>query len=943
MQLTGSAVMIGLGRLFVVKPNLIAGFSMQRIGPRHMPPLRDDGPDCGHTILSDGTTALLRIAGPGDADELLRFVERLSPEATRHRFFSETAPTAEVIRSLCDPSHPERSLTVIVLRRQDETLRIIASGSYHARDPQQAEVAMAVDDHLHGHGLGTILLERLALLAIRQGFTKLWAITHADNLAMREVFASSGFTMQEHVEGGDMEVELSLTPTDQSVRQSEWRERVATTASLRPLFHPRAVAVIGASRSPRSIGYRLLDALQSNHFHGRCYAINPHASNIAGVNAFPSLQALPEPVDLAVIAVPKEALLAVVDDCAATGVRALVVITAGFAEVGEEGRRLQDQLLDKVRQHGMRMVGPNCFGILNTDPAVRLNATFTSTFPLAGSIAMSSQSGALGLALLAASERLQLGLSTFVSVGNKADVSVNDLLQYWENDSATTVILLYVESFGNPRRFAQIARRVSRNKPVVVLKAGRTSSGKRAAGSHTAALAANDVAVEALFQQTGILRADTLEEMFALAAGLSEQPLPKGKRIGILTNAGGPAILCADACEAAGLEVPELSQATMTRLSPFLPASASLRNPVDLIASATPEQYEQAIVTLLASEDIDALIILYIAVTSTDVDPTAEGIVRGIAAARSEHHITKPVSIAWMVETDRDRTFSLPNETIPTFRLPELPAHVLGKIAGYVQWRDRPLGMVPDFDDLNLSAIKTLCRNALATRGNGWLTVAETRTVLTGMAIALPPGGVATSAEEAATLAAQIGFPVAVKLASHTLVHKTEIGGVHLHLTTKAEVRRAYDEIAARMAHDQTLIAMEGVLVQPMVAGGVEVMAGMVQDPSFGPLIGFGLGGIHVEILGDVRFRITPLTELDAADLIRSIKGYRLLQGYRGHPPADVDAIQELLLRLSRLVEEVPEIVELDLNPIFALPPGQGYRIVDARIRVSQTAARTGG
>ncbi|MBI4002583.1 MAG: acetate--CoA ligase family protein, partial [Nitrospira defluvii] len=360
----------------------------------------------------------------------------------------------------------------------------------------------------------------------------------------------------------------------------------------------------------------------------------------------------------------------------------------------------------------------------------------------------------------------------------------------------------------------------------------------------------------------------------------------------------------------------------------------------DLIASATPEQYEQAIVTLLTSDDIDALIILYIAVTATDVDPIAEGIRKGIVAARATGQTRKPVYIGWMVETDRERRFSLPNETIPTFGLPELPARVLGKIAGYVQWRDRPAGMVPDFDDLDLSTVRTSCREALAKRGDGWLTATETRAVLSAMSTPLPPGGVATTAEEAAMIAARIGFPVAVKLASHTLVHKTDIGGVQLNLATEAEVRAAYDKIAARLAQDRNLEAMEGVLVQPMVTGGVEVMAGMVQDPSFGPLIGFGLGGIHVEILGDVRFRITPLTELDAADLIRGIKGYRLLQGYRGHPPGDVDAIQELLLRLSRLVEAVPEIVELDLNPIFALPPGQGYRIVDARIRVRKPFVR---
>ena len=909
---------------------------MQRIRPLHMPLSQDDGSDSGHAILSDGTTALLRVAQLSDADELQLFVDRLSPAARRHRFFSETAPPSEVLRSLCDASDPQRSLTVIALRRQDGALRVIASGSYHARDQRQAEVALAVDDRLHGRGLGTILLERLALLAIRHGFTKLWAMTHADNLAMREVFASSGFTMEEHVEGGDMEVELSLTPTDHSVRQSEWRERIATAASLRPLFQPQAVAVVGASRAHQNIGYRLLDALRSNQFQGRCYAINPHASTILGLEAYPSLRALPEPIDLALIAVPKEAVLSVVEDCAEIGVRALVVITAGFAEVGKEGRRLQAQLLEKVRQHGMRMVGPNCFGILNTDPAVRLNATFTSTFPLSGTIAMSSQSGALGIALLSASERLGLGISTFVSVGNKADVSVNDLLQYWEHDPATKVILLYVESFGNPRRFARIARRVSRQKPIIALKAGRTSSGSRAAGSHTAALAANDVAVEALFQQTGILRADRLEDMFALAVGLSEQPLPKGKRVGILTNAGGLAILCADACEAGGLEVPELSQATMTQLAPFLPTAAALGNPVDLIASATPEQYEQAIVTLLASDDIDALIILYIAVIATDIDPIAEGIRKGLVTARATERPQKPVYIVWMVETDRERKFSLQHETIPTFGLPELPARVLSKITGYVEWRDRPAGMVPDFDDLDIPTITRICREALSKRGDGWLTVAETRACLTAMSIPLPAGGVATTAEEAAVIAARIGFPVAVKLASHTLVHKTEIGGVQLNLATEAEVRGAYDKIAARLVQDRNLEAMEGVLVQPMVTGGVEVMAGMVQDPSFGPLIGFGLGGIHVEILGDVCFRITPLTELDAADLIRGIKGYRLLQGYRGHPPGDVDAIAELLLRLSRLVEAVPEIVELDLNPILALPPGQGCKIVDARIGVKK-------
>ena len=355
---------------------------------------------------------------------------------------------------------------------------------------------------------------------------------------------------------------------------------MATTASLRPFFRPRAVAVVGASRDPQSIGYRIFDALIKNGFPGCVYPVNPRATELDSHKVYSSVRELPESVDLAVIAVPRNAVLPVVDDCAAYGVRALVVITAGFAEVGGDGRALQQQLVEKVRDHGMRMVGPNCMGLLNADPAVRLNASFSPVFPPSGGVAMSSQSGALGLAILAAARRFDLGLSTFVSVGNKADVSGNDLLQYWEEDEQTRVVLLYLESFGNPRRFARIARRVSRRKPIVAVKAGRGTAGKRAAGSHTAALAASDVAVEALFRQTGVIRAETLEEMFDLAAALGSQPLPAGRRVAIVTNAGGPAILCTDTCEAGGLQVPELSQATKVQLAAFLPAAASVGNPV---------------------------------------------------------------------------------------------------------------------------------------------------------------------------------------------------------------------------------------------------------------------------------------------------------------------------------------------------------------------------
>jgi len=896
--------------------------------------------EAGYLILRDGTTAMIRLAESKDRSALQMFVEGLSRESKRHRFFSETNPPAELLASLCDNSDPRSLLTLLVTRTWNDEQHVIAAGSYLAKEENTAEIALAVDDTFHGKGLGTLLLERLALLAIRHGFVHLWAVTHADNLAMREVFKESGFDVHEALENGDMEMDILLVPTETTVTRSEIRERIATTASLRPFFRPRSVAVIGASRDPSKIGAKLLEALIANNFKGTIYPINRHASQLRGLRVYPSMRDLPHPVDMAIIAVPCDAVLGVVDECANRNVRALIIITAGFAEVDPKGRALQERLVQQVREHGMRMVGPNCFGLVNADPAVCLNATFSTHFPPFGRVAISSQSGALGLTILAAARRLHFGISTFVSVGNKGDVSVNDLLQYWEEDPSTEVILLYVESFGNPRRFARIARRVSRGKPIIAIKSGRSPSGSRAAGSHTAALAQRDVVVDALFHQAGVMRADTLEELFALATGLSSQPLPPGRRVAIVTNSGGPAILSADACEAGGLVVPALSEQTTARLATILSSAAALKNPVDLIASATPQQYHQAIHTLLVADEIDALIVLYTSVTMSDNSAIADGIVTGITAGRAAGAKGKPVLACWMAEGDHDRSLMTNHETVPTYRFPETPANVLSKAASYVEWRAQPIGMVADFDDLNLPLAREICEKAVARRGSGWLTTEEIRAVLAAMHLPILPGGVAPTADEAVGIAACIGYPVAVKLASHRLVHKTEIGGVRLSLHTAGEVREAFAAIRERLAHDDNLDAMEGVLVQPMQADGVEVMIGMTQDRLFGPLLAFGLGGIHVEILGDVCFRITPLTDCDAAEMIRGIKGYRLLEGYRGHPPADIKAIEEVLLRVSRLVEEVDAITEIDLNPIFAMPPGQGCHIVDARIRVGPVEAK---
>jgi len=910
--------------------------SLYDLQSRHAPRpgAGDTGPDSAPLILRDGSTALLRRAVPEDAAALQAFLENLSPLARRHRLFSEALPPPALAQSLCQAPAAAAQVTLLATRYVEGHPRIVAVGTSSAKDEATAEVSLAVDEAFHGQGLGTLLLERLALLAVQEGYTRLWAVTHADNRPMRDVFRDSGFALRESYDGCDIEVELALSPMEAAAARSDLRERLACVASLRPFFHPRAVALVGASRDAGSIGGRLFRAIRDAGFQGPVYPINPRAAEIGGLKAYPSLRQAPEPVDLAIIAVPPQAVPAVVEDCAARGVRALVMITAGFAETGPEGRDRQRALIEQVRAHGMRMVGPNCLGLVNTDPAVRLNASFSPVYPPAGRVAMSSQSGALGLAVLAAAGRLHLGLSTFVSVGNKADVSSNDLLQYWEDDPKTDVILLYQESFGNPRRFARIARRVARRKPVVAVKGGRTGAGRRAAGSHTAALAASDVAVDALFRQTGVIRAETLEEMFALAGALGSQPLPQGRRVAILTNAGGPAILCADMCEARGLLAPALSDPLRKALAAFLPPTAGLSNPVDLIAGAGPEQYRRALQLLYQSDETDAVILIYVSVDRTLDDAIARAVTQAIAAARSEGGRRKPVLVCWMSEGPS--VSALGESGLPCYSFPELPALVLGKMADYAGWRQTPPGRVPDFDDMDLTAARSLCGKAAAGQGTGWLSAEDCRSLLTCARLPLQPGGVAKTETEAAALARSLGFPVAAKVASRELVHKTEIGGVKLNLTDEWSVRRAFKDIRKRLAQDGRLEAMDGLLVQPMVAGGVEVMAGMTLDPLFGPIMAFGLGGIHVEILRDVCFRVTPLTDRDAGEMIRGIKGFRLLEGYRGHPAADLPVLEELLLRLARLVEEVPEIAEVDLNPVFALPPGQGCRIVDVRIKVER-------
>jgi acetyl coenzyme A synthetase (ADP forming)-like protein len=909
---------------------------------RVVPPPYQDAAESGRVILRDGATAQIRPAEPADQDALTRFFCELSEVSRYRRFQSASLPGPEVIARIAAENDPASAFTLVIAQRSPDAERIIATGSYLARDDQTAEVALAVADAYQCKGLGTLLLERLALLAARHGFTRFWALTTPDNCAMLRVFHESGFDVQSTMEGGGIEVDLTLAPTATSLALQELRDRIAAVASLAPFFRPRAVAVVGASRHRGNIGYQLLDSLVQAGFAGPIYPVNPKAVEIAGLKTYRSVLGVPVPVDLAVIVAPASSVLEVVDDCAAQGVRALVVISAGFAEVGADGAKLQQELRNKVIGYGMRMVGPNCLGLLNTDPDVRLNASFSRLFPPRGRIAMSSQSGAVGYAVLGVAQKYQLGFSTFVSVGNKADVSGNDLLQFWEDDPATDVILLYMESLGNPQRFSRIARRVARKKPIVVLQSGLTSAGKRAAGSHTAALATNAAAVEALFRQTGVIRANSMEDMFDLARFFSSQKPPVGSRIAIVTNSGGPAILCADACEAAGLGVPEPSPALKACLKEVLPAAASVVNPVDLIAGAGPTGYRHICERVLASGEYDALVVIYTTLGLSKTEDIAAAIVDGVSAARRSGGAGRPVLVSFLGQEEQQAHLECEGERIPCYSFPEATARVLGKAAAYGRWLAEPPGVFVDFDDLQLNCAAAICRNAAAARGDGWLSAEEVSAVLQAVGLREVPTCFARSADEVVAAARKLGYPVAVKLASRRFIHKSEINGVRLNLGDDAAVRTAYEEIRARVESEHVDDGMDGVVVQAMFRSGIEVMAGVTRDPVFGPLIAFGLGGVFVEVMADVSFCVAPLTDRDAAGMVRGIHGYRMLTGYRGNPAADVEAIEAALLRLSRLVEETPEISEMDLNPIFALPPGEGCRIADARIRVRPAPSRPG-
>jgi acetyl coenzyme A synthetase (ADP forming)-like protein len=864
-------------------------------------------------ILRDGTTLRLRAPASADADALVTFFAALSDRSRYLRFHGFQHADRTLVEPIVGPDWVERGALVgTVAGETGET--IVALGNYvRLRDPTAAEVAFVVADAFQGRGVGTRLLEQLAGRAAATGIEQFVAEVMSENRSMLDVFTGTGFKLVRELDGGEIEVRFPIAPTDDFRARVEERDHVAVAASLRPFFAPTSIAVVGASRRRGSIGGELFRNVLAAEFSGTAFPVNRTGEPVAGVRAYDSIEAIADPVELAVICVPGARVLQAAEAALRKGVRALCVISSGFAETGPEGRERQERLLALVRAHGARLVGPNCLGIASSAP--KLNATFAPRALPSGRIGFSSQSGALGLALLERAAERNLGFSAFVSIGNKADVSSNDLLEWWEEDADTDVVLLYLESFGNPRKFGRLAQRLARRKPILALKAGKTGAGARAASSHTAALAGSEAAVDALFRHAGVLRAHTLEELVDAAALFSSQPLPAGRRVGVVTNAGGLGILCADACEAAGLELPELAGKTREALAQALPAEASLGNPVDLLGSATAETYASVLPPLVADQHLDALIVLFVPPVIAGAEEVAAAIQRTLETLPP----TKPVLVVIMSAEGTPAALRTSTSAVAAFPYPESAASALGLAAQRAEWLRRPAGTVPALDGIDVRTARAVVDAELAKAGGAWLEPAATRALLEAYTLPVVAERVAASGDEAVAAARELGFPVVVKTAAAG-AHKTEIGGIALDLRTEEHVRDAVARIRAP------------VILQPFLRGGVELLAGIVQDPVFGPLVAFGPGGVLAELIGDAGFRIAPLTDIDADELVGEGKGGRLVAGFRGAPPADKAALVDLINRLARLAEDLPEVTELDLNPVIATP--QGCVAVDARARV---------
>ncbi len=697
--------------------------------------------------------------------------------------------------------------------------------------------------------------------------------------------------------------------------------------SFASIMKPKSVAVIGASTRAHTIGSDLMKRLVEYGFKGSIYPVNPKGGEMLGLKVIPTVDELPDGVDLAVVIVNAQRVLDTVDACARRGIKGLVVISAGFKETGAEGRALEEALLERVRSHGMRMVGPNCLGVVNTHPDVRLDACFAESLPERGDIGFVSQSGALGGGILNILKDLNLGFAQFVSIGNQADINAETALENWENDDDVKQILLYMESIANPANFRKLAERISKKKPILALKAGRSAAGASAASSHTGSLAGADRAADALLKQSGVIRELGLRELFSTAKVFSNCPIPKGNRVAIVTNSGGPGIMATDAVVSHGMEIAQLTDETKAKLKSFLPAAASVKNPVDMIASAPIEHYRQTVETVLADPNVDMVMVIYLPFLGLADTDVADALMEIKAA-----HPEKPIVGVFMTTSRFFAELADRHVSVPFYMYAEEAVDALARLDMQRRWIERPMGQIPELA-VDAERARTIFK-AAAAEGRKELTTRESLEVLDAYGVRICRSGMAKTVEEAVEIAERIGFPVVMKMTSKTTSHKTDVGGVRVGIRSAEALRREYADLVEKLEAKGLLDGLEGVLIQEMVEGKREMVCGIASDPQYGPMVMFGLGGVFVEVLKDVVFRLAPLTDVDAAEMVRSVKAFKLLQGARGTTPAQIDRVEETLLRISRLVSDFPAVKELDINPLMISEKSGEPIAVDGRIEI---------
>ena len=704
-------------------------------------------------------------------------------------------------------------------------------------------------------------------------------------------------------------------------------------ANLDKIMKPKSIAVIGASTKEHTIGSDIMKRLQEYKFNGNIYPVNPKGGIIEGLQAYTNVLEIPGEVDLAIIVVNAKFVLNTIDQCHEKGIKGLCIITAGFKETGKEGAEAEKQLLAKVKEYGMRCVGPNCLGVVNTLPEVRMDGCFAESLPERGHIGFVSQSGALGGGILNILKDLNLGFAQFISIGNQADVNAETAIEYWENEKDVEQILLYMESIQNPANFRELATRVTKKKPILALKAGRSAAGASAASSHTGSLAGADKAAAALLQQSGVIREFSLENLFATAKVFANCPIPKGDRVAIITNSGGPGIMATDAVCEYGMQMAKITDETKEKLRSFLPSAASVKNPIDMIASAPIEHYKQTLETVIADENVDMIICIYLPFLGLKDIDVAKALME-IKAANPQ----KPVIGVFMTTSEFFAKLSDMDVNMPFFMYSEQAADGLNRLNQQRLWMERPEGKIPCYD-VDRAKVESIIKGALK-EDRAQLTTLESIDVLQAYGIRACKYGLATNEEEVVNLGNSIGYPVVMKMTSKTTSHKTDVGGVVVNIKSEEQLRKEYQGLLSRLEEKGLLEGLEGVIIQEMVKGSREMVCGIATDPQYGPMMMFGLGGVFVEVMKDVTFRIAPLTDVDASEMIKSVKAYKLLEGARGTTPAQMDQIQETLLRLSQLVSDYKFIDELDINPLLiSEATGEGIA-VDGRIKVRMEEAR---